>query len=196
MALRRSSSPANDLLEPTTGTYADVIRGDQPHVSESFQFQVLALLGSLQTDMQSMGDRISKLEQTQSVPTDTPKGKDKGKKPAHGPGEEDEVDRGVDDDHHACRDDSEHLHSTSPPVTSRHWADRDNEVMDYDAVIVWDGEDEEVVESKGVKHFKVAEKTEKFLSNALWSPTLQDVNGATSMGHLTLWPLPAQILIR
>ena len=41
--------------------------------------------------------------------------------------------------------------------------------MDYDSVIVWDDEDEEVTESKGVKLFKVAEKTEKFLSNAFSS---------------------------
>ena len=41
--------------------------------------------------------------------------------------------------------------------------------MDYDAVIVWDEEDEEVVESKGVKLFKVVEKMKKFLSNAFSS---------------------------
>ena len=58
----RNSSPAEDLVDPTAETYADVVRRDQTHASESFQSQVLALLGSLRTDMQSMGDRVSKLE--------------------------------------------------------------------------------------------------------------------------------------
>ena len=72
----------------------------------------------------------------------------------------------------------------------RHWADRDDEVINYDTVIIWDDEDEEPVEAKGVKPFKIAETCQMLFP--LWSPTLPEVNGETSMGHPTLWPLPAQ----
>ena len=123
MALERSSSPTEDMLEYTADTYANVVKCNYPHASQSetFQTQVLALLGSLQSDMQSMGDRVSRLERARSVPPDTPKGKGKGQVPPHNSDEED----------------------------------------------AWDDEDREPAEAN--KSFKVAEKTEKFLSNAFSS---------------------------
>ena len=104
--------------------------------------------------------------------------------------EEDRVDCCLHNDHLVQQNGSECLRSTPPPVTSRHWADRDDEV-----VIVWDNKDRELVEAKDIKPFKVAEKIEKFLSNALSSvvPNTTNINGKTSMGHPTLWPLPALI---
>ena len=44
--------------------------------------------------------------------------------------------------------------------------------MDYEAELVWDDEDEETPESKGIALFKVREKTEKFLVATFSSPTL------------------------
>ena len=90
-------------MERTADTYINVVRRNQPHMSrrKTFQTQVLALLGSLQSDTQSMGDRISRLERTQSVPPDITKGKGKGKAPPRNSGEKDRADRRLHDDHRA-----------------------------------------------------------------------------------------------
>jgi len=49
---------------------------------------------------------------------------------------------------------------------SKHWADRDDEMMDYTTELVWVDEAEDQPDSKGVKLFKIGEKTEKFLTSA------------------------------
>lgn len=48
---------------------------------------------------------------------------------------------------------------------SKNWADRDDEVMDHDVELIWD-DDEDKEPSKGVKIFKIGEKTKKFLATS------------------------------
>ena len=194
MNLERSSSTTINLEEGTETTYADVVGGRLPE-RETFQTQVLSLLGSLKTDMQSMGERVSELERqrAQSALPTTPKGKGKRKAPPCGVNEAAAfaprapplgtcTRQGAEADDDSC-DDGERTerpraHSTSPspaedtPVaaSSKHWADRDDEIMDYSAELVWDDdEEEEPADTKGIKLFKVTERTERFLGNAFSS---------------------------
>ena len=114
-----------------------------------------------------MGDRVSRLERTQSVPPNTPKGKGKGKAPPRNSGEEDGADRRLHNDHRAQWDGLEAL-----PCLQLHRDTGLTETMRWWTMIRWsfgDNEDEEPVEAKGLKPFKVAEKIEKFLSNAFSS---------------------------
>ena len=48
------------------------------------------------------------------------------------------------------------LSSSSTP--SKYWADRNGEVMDYEAELVWDDDNDEATDNKVVKLFKVTEK--------------------------------------
>ena len=59
------------------------------------------------------------------------------------------------------------LPTQTPPrsESTLHWADRDDEVMDYEAEVTWDVDDDDLTETKGVKLFKVGERTEKFLDH-------------------------------
>ena len=70
-------------------------------------------------------------------------------------------------DKHECHP-AEGYNRSSSSTPSKHWADRDDEVMDYEAELVWDDNDE-ATGRKGVKLFKVAEKREKFLTAAFSS---------------------------
>ena len=42
--------------------------------------------------------------------------------------------------------------------------------MDYEAEVTWDVDDDDLTETKGVKLFKVGERTEKFLDNHFSGP--------------------------
>ena len=63
---------------------------------------------------------------------------------------------------HECHP-AEGYNRRSSSISSKHWADRDNEVMDFKAVLDWE-DDDEATGSKGMTLFKVTEKTEKFLT--------------------------------
>ena len=144
---------------PTTeenppSTYADAVQSQD--LQGDFQRQVLSMLGGLHTDMQSMGDQVSNLEreQAQSAQTRTLKGK--GKAP-------------ISAAKSATPMAAELTTESDPPPSPKNWADRDDELMDYNAELVWDDDDDDLSEAKGVKLFKVGEKTEKFLSSAFGS---------------------------
>ena len=185
MTLERSSSPAveDGATEPT---YADVVQRGRLPERESFQTQVLSLLGSLRIDMQSMVTDLERQRAQSALPT-TPKGKGKGKVPPCGANREATTSaacalswgtrRSAEDGANDDEARMERLWSTSQAEESsmkaphKHWADRDNEVMDYDEIIVWDDEEEELADTdtKGIRLFKVAERTEKFLESVFSS---------------------------
>ena len=129
------------------------------NVDESFQDQVLAMLGDLCSDMQSMGKRVSQLEQerTQSVPARTPKGK--GKALAKAAESANDNSNTVDP---VATGETSNRSATS---TSKNWADRDNKTMDYTTELIWDDDEDDPPKTKGVKLFKVVEKTKKFISH-------------------------------
>ena len=213
----------------------------------SFESQVLAMLGSLQSDMQSMRKRVSELEdrQTQSLPYVSPKGKEgtRGSRaraglapatmqsitpasaaaqgatyasvtaqsatpasvtaqsatpasvkvqsaapasitkappasatvqsatPASATVQSTTPATGVAQNDSLWSVDAQSQDPNShPPSTSTLWEDALDEGMDYDAVPVWDDDEEDdATDHKGVKLFKVSEKTEKFLTHAFTS---------------------------
>jgi len=133
----------------------------------SFQSSVLAMLGDMRSDMQSMQAKIADLDdRTQSVRASPYNSKGKGKAPLRRSMEEDvnagRNPRGEDDRH----DEREPSVASDGAARSKHWADRNDEMMDYTTELVWDDEDEDQPDSKGVKLFKIGEKTEKFLTSA------------------------------
>ena len=143
----------------------------ETHENNPFQAEVLAMLAEMKSGMHSMSSRISELEhgKTQSVlPTShTPKGK--GKAPRSHSTDASPAAETSCDDNPRDEDDRETVATTDPTRRSKHWADRDDEVMDYEAELVWDNEYEETPDSKGITLFKVGEKTEKFLAAAFSS---------------------------
>ena len=140
---------------------------DQSDGPSRFEARVLFMLGGLQTGMQSMEKRVANLEdkgkhelrsspghdvtkvqsacgasthRVQSTPQRTPAVQSTGRSPS--------TDQDVSQD-----------------TDSGHWADRVDVSMDYSAIPTWDDDEEDDnSEVKGVKLFKVSEKTEKFLS--------------------------------
>jgi hypothetical protein len=141
---------------------------DQPSEAAALQSTVLTMLADMRSVMQSMNGRIANLEGdgTQSVrhTSHTPKGKGKAplRRSAGGDGATPGSSRDIVD-----REDRESSVAASETSTrSKNWADRDDEVMDYSTELTWDDEDEESSETKGVKLFKVGEKTEKFINAA------------------------------
>ena len=140
--------------------------GEDNQPMTSFQSLVLTMLGDMRSDMQSMQAKIADLEdRTQSVRASPYNSKGKGKAPLR---------RSTDEDKNARRNPrsedncDERESSTAPDGTThnKHWADRDGKLMDYDTELVWDDEDNDQPYSKGVKLFKISEKTEKFLASA------------------------------
>lgn len=58
------------------------------------------------------------------------------------------------------------VQDSTPLTAGTNWDDRHDEAMDYSLELTWEDEDEESApDAKGVKLFKVSEKTEKFLQN-------------------------------
>ena len=181
MALERNASPSEDGFTTTTAAECR----QPPENATRFQTEVLAMLGEMRSGMHSMSGRISELEhdRTQSAPpsSHTPKGK--GKAPRRRSVERDASSTGAGatsggdtpECSHDVIDREERAFSVTSDRTtrSRHWADRDDEVMDYDAELVWDDEDDEPPDSKGAKLFKIGERIVKFLATAC--PTLDKV---------------------
>ena len=170
MALQRSDSTAN-LDGKSSATYADAVRREPSPSPATFQAQVLSMLGGLRSDMQSMGERVSHLERerTQSVPSRTPKGKGKALANAAKTASEAAADRVPTRADNPAATTDEDRDPASSASTSKNWADRDDEIMDFSSELVWDDDEDDPSESKGVKLFKVAEKTEKFLSNSFYT---------------------------
>ena len=170
MALQRSDSTEN-LDGKSSATYGDAVRREPSPSPATFQAQVLSMLGGFRRDIQSMGERVSHLERerTQSVPSRTPKGKGKALANAAKTASEAAANRAPTraDDPAATTD--EDCGPASSASTSKNWADRDNEIMDFSSELVWDGDEDDPSESKGLKLFKVAEKTERFLSNSFYT---------------------------
>ena len=154
-------------MENNTGNDATLANSGQDDQSmASFQSSVLAMLGNMRSDMQSMQAKIADLDdRTQSVPASPYKSKGKGRAPLRRSLEEDgnaERNQHGDDD----RQERESSVVSDGTARNKNWADRDNEVMDYTTELVWDDEDDDQPDSKGVKLFKIGEKTEKFLTSA------------------------------
>ena len=172
--------------------------GKDNHPMMSVQSSVLTMLGDMRSDMQSTQAKITDLEdRTQNVRASPYNSKGKGKAPLRHSTEEDENvrrnPRSEDD-----RDEQES--STAPDGTTRnkHWANRDGELMDYDTELVWDDKDDDQQDLKGVKLFKIGEKTEKFLASAFATaiPNATCCQWRDNTAPQTLWLLPAPTLTK
>lgn len=162
------ASPGEDYSEETIRDYNaedEEVRSKAPHnypPPTSFEGTVLASLSELQRGMQSIQGRVTHLEEaedrTQSVNTSAPRGQAaivEHVTPRGTPS----TDRGVGPGQSP---------STDPLPRARLWADRPpEESVDYDMLEVsWDVDPEDdLSEGKGIKLFKVGEKTEKFLES-------------------------------
>ena len=114
-----------------------------------------------------MGERFSELKEQQTQSDSSWSSKRKGKAPPHVTTEGESANTCRSDarrevDEHECHP-AEGYNRRSSSTSSKHWADRDNEVMDFKAGFDWEYDDE-ATGSKGVTLFKVTEKTEKFLT--------------------------------
>ena len=162
------SDCASDEVRSKTDYHSDVYpeevqskaQQDHPEPRNNFEAMVLEILGDLQDSMQSMKDRVIDLEEAQAQ--------------SAGPASiQHQVARSVIPSAPSCeeaRNLAQEVQSTEQPTlspaangTSRHWSDRDDENMDY-AAVTWDIDpDEEFQEGKGIKLFKVTQKTEQFI---------------------------------
>ena len=133
-----------------------------PRVSE--QIRVLESLSMLQDGMQSIKSRVTSLEKKEAesaTPSPIPRGPGSSR---------DSTGRVQRSTRQSLQDDP--LPTLTPPrsESTLHWADRDDEVMDYEAEVTWDVDDDDLTETKGVKLFKVGERTEKFLDSHFSEP--------------------------
>lgn len=126
---------------------------------KDFQSMVISMLGDLQGSMQSMTYRIEELEAQRSSTwhkvlkqSTTWHEVLNHVKILH---------KGREIPHLYCKAKTWMTPSPAANSTSKNWADRDDEEMDYSTDI---DPDDDFPDSKDIKLFKVAEKTEKFLS--------------------------------
>lgn len=133
----------------------------------SFETRVLQMLGHLSDDMQSMGERLCDLEGRQtSTDVDAASIASIAEGEAHGS----TTCTGTKPAQSAKGKGPSPLAIASSDETDPNlWANRDEESMDYNFEVHFDDEEEDSIEAKGVKLFKVSEKTEKFLNNAFSS---------------------------
>ena len=141
------------------------MRSKASHLEQSTEFQdrVLESLSMLQDGMQSIKSRVTSLEEEAQSATPSPI--------PRGPGSScDSTGRVQRSTRQSLQDDP--FPTLTPPrsESTLHWADRDDEVMDYEAEVTWDVDDDDLTETKGVKLFKVGERTEKFLDSHFSGP--------------------------